>query len=282
MDEELLDIWKDGFERYLKTERNLKPRTYTDRRYRAMCFLKWCGKDFASISREDVLAYKEMLINKGLDNDTVNRHMLSCRYLFNYLEKELEPIRYLPVKKKVSQIPADSDIERLFRYCGNLTHFTILKVFVTTGIRSGELRYLSIGDVDFERRLLTIHYAKTQPDNVPISHETCKVLRDYLKARCQMKTLDGFQDILFPNQYGGRYTAEGLIKIFSRLGEKAGCKMRITPHKLRHYFATYCARRGTNAAVLQSLMRHSRIEMTARYIHLARHDVMDVYDKLFD
>jgi site-specific recombinase XerD len=118
MEESYLGIWEKGFRTFLRAEKNMKATTVRTRVYQVLAFLRECCKEFGDIDRMDVLRHKENLISRGLDNSTINKHIKSCQYMFEYLDKDWKPIPNLPYRVKVPEIPAESDVERLFRCCG--------------------------------------------------------------------------------------------------------------------------------------------------------------------
>jgi site-specific recombinase XerD len=147
--------------------------------------------------------------------------------------------------------------------------YAIIMTFLQTGIRLSELATLTLVDIDFENRLLTVRQGKGRRDRqIPLVDEEVKALRNYVRHRATELILD--DDILFLAKNGTSLNVSSVKAIVAKYVKKAGIRKRVSVHTLRHTFGAHKADKHMNIATLQALMGHKRKETTLKYIHLAR------------
>ena len=147
--------------------------------------------------------------------------------------------------------------------------YAIIMTFLQTGIRLSELANLTLEDVDFENRLLTVRQGKGRKDRqIPLVEEEVKALRNYLRYRATELILD--DDTLFLAKNGTSLNVSSVKAIVAKYVKKAGIRKRVSVHTLRHTFGAHKADKHMSIATLQELMGHKKKETTLKYIHLAR------------
>jgi site-specific recombinase XerD len=147
--------------------------------------------------------------------------------------------------------------------------YAIIMTFLQTGIRLSELATLTLEDIDFENRLLTVRQGKGRKDRqIPLVDEEVKALRNYIRHRATELILD--DDIVFLAKNGTSLNVSSVKAIVAKYVKKAGIRKRVSVHTLRHTFGAHKADKHMNIATLQALMGHKRKETTLKYIHLAR------------
>jgi integrase/recombinase XerD len=155
-------------------------------------------------------------------------------------------------------------VSRLFENVGCLKYRAVLMLCYGAGLRISEAIGLRVGDIDSERMLIRIVEGKGRKDRyVMLPERLLKVLRCYWRATHP-------KDYLFPSWREGRHITQPAVTLACRsAAERAGIAKRVTPHTLRHSFATHLLESGTDTRIIQALLGHSRIETTARYTHVS-------------
>jgi integrase/recombinase XerC len=148
----------------------------------------------------------------------------------------------------------------------------ILELLYATGVRVSELTGLDVSDVDRAERTVTVLGKGSKERMVPYGEAAAKALEGYLARRGRD---DG---ALFRNARGGRLTVRSVHTIVRRAARTAGITRRVTPHTLRHTFATHLLDAGADLRMIQELLGHSRLSTTQRYTHVAADQLMRVYD----
>jgi site-specific recombinase XerD len=147
--------------------------------------------------------------------------------------------------------------------------YAIIMTFLQTGIRLSELAGLTLEDVDFENRMLTVRQGKGRKDRqIPLVDEEVKALRNYLRYRATELILD--DELLFLANNGRSLNVSSIKAIVAKYVKKAGIRKRVSVHTLRHTFGAHKADKNMSLATLQALMGHKKKETTLKYIHLAR------------
>lgn len=183
------------------------------------------------------------------------------RSLFN---KELN-IRHLYPTRKPKTLPnylTLSEVKRMIDVVDNKKHLCIIKMLYGAGLRLGELLGLKLTDINSENMLIYIRKGKGNKDRVVMLSETLlKDLREYFKIYKP-------QEYLFEGQGGGAYTDKSVQNVVKNTALKAGIKKKVTPHTLRHSFATHLLESGTDIRYIQQLMGHQSIKTTEVYTHI--------------
>ena len=145
----------------------------------------------------------------------------------------------------------------------NLKHSCIISLLYSTGIRRNELINLKLQDIDSKRMLIKIHDAKGGKERITLlSEKMLTQLRTYFKNYRP-------KIYLFEGQKGGQYTAASVLKIVNTAGRKAGIKTKVSPHIIRHSFATHLLESGTSIRFIQQLLGHNSIKTTEIYTNVS-------------
>ena len=160
----------------------------------------------------------------------------------------------------------------------------ILEVLYSTGIRSGELRKLDIYDVNLHDKLIHIKNPKNKKDRlVPTGDKAKTALEEYLsKSRprlARVSNADSKENALFLSQYGKRMSKGSIPYILRTYSKKMNLGKRITPHCLRHSFATHLLGNGADLPIIQQLLGHTRIKTTQIYLQIAKPDLKRTIQK---
>jgi site-specific recombinase XerC len=150
----------------------------------------------------------------------------------------------------------------------------ILQVFLQTGVRVSELACLTVDDVDLERGMLRVTGKGMADRDIPLNKKATAALRLWLTARAPTE-----HRVLFTNRFGAPLGVRGIQKLVERYRRGAGIERRITPHSLRHTFATHKARQGVNAFQLRDYLGHATVATRQLYVHLGQDEARKVMEQ---
>ena len=226
---------------------------------------------------------------------TIARKLSAIRSFFYYMERnglgEGNPAADISTPKQGKYIPGYLPVDDMFRLLQGpdkkkplgLRDLAIIEVLYSCGIRVAELAGLDISDVDFNRRLVRIIGKGNKERIVPIGHKALEALKDYLEAVIPIKRKYGYThkggEPLFINYRGRRLSTRSVGSIIRRYAVECGLMTNITPHSLRHTFATHLLDGGADLRSVQELLGHVSLSTTQKYTHVSLDRLMEVYDK---
>jgi len=229
-----------------------------------------------------------------LRRSSIARKLSSVRTFFLFLEKEGlnrgNPAADISTPKLEKPLPAYLPVDDVFRLLARpnreeplgLRDLAILEVLYSTGIRVGELQGLDVANVDLDQRLVKVRGKGDRERIVPIGRQAVAVLRRYLAATCNLrKGCSGKlpRDPLFINFRGGRLSVRSMGRIVKRYVKETGLTHEISPHSMRHSFATHLLDGGADLRSVQELLGHQSLSTTQKYTHVSMDRLMEVYDK---
>jgi len=178
-------------------------------------------------------------------------------------------------QKLLPKVLSKSEVIAIIRQCGNIKHRCILSLIYSSGLRRNELIDMRISDIISERNQILIHKAKGNKDRYSIlSPYLISELRDYYKKYKP-------QEWLFEGRKSGsQYSASSIRNILNYASTKAGIKRRITPHMLRHSFATHLLEQGVDLRYIQVLLGHSSSKTTEIYTHVSNREIGKIVNPL--
>jgi len=165
---------------------------------------------------------------------------------------------------KLPKVLSKNEIKRILNSCNNIKHHCILILIYSAGLRRSELIDLEISNIDSERMVININGAKGKKDRISLlSINTLNLLRKYYKEYKPKK-------YLFEGSKGGKYSSTSIAKLLKNAANKAGIQKNVTPHMLRHSFATHLLEQGTDLRFIQELLGHSSSKTTEIYTHVSK------------
>ena len=238
-----------------------------------------------------VLDYLMKLQNDGKSAATVSRNLASIRSLYRFLQNEkfisLDPtmnIHSLKMEKKLPEILTNEEIERLLMQpdtteLKGCRDKAMLELLYATGMRVSEMIELKISDVDMDIGYINCNKgAKLRV--IPVYSLAKKAMKNYIEgARIHMLKPGSKEDTLFVNCNGGKMTRQGFWKILKKYAVSANISKDITPHTLRHSFATHLIENGADLKSVQEMLGHSDISSTQVYTQVVKNRIKDVYKK---
>ena len=281
-----MERYIEKFIRYLEVEKNYSGHTILNYRLDLEGFTKFLGDSL--IENVDYLTLRKYLAGlkeKNLSLRTIARRFSCLRSFFKFLTREgyfkTNPTLSLSTPKQDKHLPlflTEDEVARLIEAAvpkdeRGLRDRAILEAFYSTGMRISELSGLSIKDVDFIGGIIKVMGKGRKERIIPIGEQALSVIRQYLEKRKKQT------DVLFLNKSGNRITTRGIRNIVKKYIRIASIKQGVSPHTLRHSFATHLLNRGADLRSVQELLGHVNLSTTQIYTHLTTERLKSVYDK---
>lgn len=240
----------------------------------------------AKVTKTDIHEYLSYLAQLGLSGISRARKLAAIREYFRFLEVTevitKSPLLGIATPKKEknirSYLKAD-EYEKILQLAGgNIRDYAILQVFLQTGIRVSELCDLQMDNLDLQAGILKVANGKGMAQReIQLEKKGIQALKNYLNLREQ--TVMSQTSIVFLNRYGEPISERGIRKLVVRYRHKAGITKKITPHSLRHTFATYKAEHGVSPYQLQQWLGHQSLTTTQIYVHLGKQNAKKVMEQ---
>lgn len=285
------------FEEYLTVELGLAQNTrlayLRDLRLLQKTFNYKSSEELLEVNRQQLLAYLVQLRQAGRSASTVARKLASIKAFYRFLTAEryirrnpaevLEAANrglHLPKVLSVAEVDALLDTPNLGTPDGYRDK-TMLEVLYATGMRVSELVNVPLKNVDLKMQYVIVMGKGSKERMLPLGRTALHYLEHYISV-VRPQLLHGKPDsskALFVTSWGGPMTRERFYEIIVAYGQSAGLSKKVTPHMLRHSFATHLLNNGTDLRVVQELLGHADISTTQIYTHLDIERLREVYDK---
>lgn len=281
-----MDRYIEKFIRYLEIEKNYSGHTILNYKLDLGDFKKFLGE--SQVENTDYLVlrrYLAILKEKNLGARSVARHLSVLRSFFKFLTREgyikANPIASVSSPKLEKRLPSfltEEEISRLIEASipeneAGLRDRAILETFYSTGIRIHELANLNTDDIDCIGCIVKVRGKGKKERIVPIGDKAVTAIRAYLDKRKKKAPA------VFLNKNGSRLTTRGIRNIVKKYINISGIKQGVSPHTLRHSFATHLLNRGADLRSVQELLGHANLSTTQIYTHLTTEKLKSVYDK---
>jgi len=289
------DDWIDLYLHHSIVEKGLSRNTIEAyardlRRYSA--FLEE-HSDSASLaaSPDKIIYYFKLLRTDKFSPRSLARNISALKGFYKFLLQEgvLEesPLRHLRTPRITPRLPeilTGEDIERIIAQIKNEKppgprDRAMLEVLYATGLRVSELVHLSVHDVDLEVGYLRTKGKGAKERIVPIGRAAIRALKDYLQGSRRLSAAKAEGQTLFLGRGGRGITRQGFWKLLRRYAAAAGIRKKITPHTLRHSFATHLLEGGADLRSVQSMLGHADIATTQIYTHVSRDHLKRLHQK---
>ena len=291
---EKFEQYIDAYIRYLRLERNASPHTLRNYRSDLVQFLGFLHDPASGsparlkgIDRLVIRGYMAALQERGVGKRSLSRKISALRSFFRFLRREGllddNPARqvWLPrVEKRLPSFLTREEVESLLAAPSSSTLLglrdrAILETLYSTGIRVGALVAMNRGDVDLIGDLVRVREKGKKERLCPLGSWAVRALRDYLKAFPE----GGSGDPFFVNRSGRRLGAASVRKLLDKYIKQAAIGKKITPHALRHSFATHLLNAGADLRAVQELLGHESLSTTQIYTHVSQERLKKVYDR---
>ena len=221
----------------------------------------------ASITLPQVHEYNSQVILKSLYSVSYQRQFISAlKLFFSYVINssfDTEDLERPRKEKRLPEVLNKEEVKAILKNTSNTKHRAILSTIYSAGLRIGELLNLKLGDIDANRMLLHVVMSKGRKDRyIKMSQANLVLLRIYYKKYLP-------KVYLFEGSGGGRYSSGSIRKILGRACVKSAIRKRVTPHTLRHSYATHMLELGVDLRYVQAMLGHSKPETTMIYTHIS-------------
>jgi len=255
-------------------------------------FLAGRGRGVAEAQIRDVRAFLATLHARGLSRATMTRRIAAVRSLYKFLLREgrvsANPAALMRNVRREQRLPrflTVDEVEKLLEAPDASTwkgarDRAMLETLYGAGLRAGELVSLNDDDVDLAGEMVRVRGKGKKERLAPMGSYAVEALRRYLAVRNRTDLTGRDENALFINAMnGGRLTARSLRRIMNRYVNRAGLDSSLSPHSLRHSFATHLLNNGANLRAVQELLGHEHLSTTQVYTHLTPQRLKDTYEK---
>lgn len=289
----------EKFHNYLMVERNFSHYTvnaYIDDVRDFVDFLKEdnYGNIFSIIGTNIPNTYLAYMFNKKYSKKTISRKLSSIRGFYNFLvenkycsENPFDIVETPKIEKPLPKLVYPNGIKEMFEAIDTSTAIgkrdrAILELLYGSGIRVSELCGLEEKSIDFSDEMIKVFGKGHKERRIPINDFAIIALKDYIhigRPELVMKNEKEPTTILFVNHRGGPLTTRGVRVILNNIIDKTASKTHVSPHMLRHTFATQMLNGGADLRVVQELLGHAFLSSTQIYTHVSKEKIKDVYMK---
>ncbi len=279
----------DKFINYLKVEKNASGHTIKNYSIDLNSFFLFLdGKDIAEVDHLTLRRFLAQLRSKAYSKRTIARKLASLRSLFKFLYREghikSNPITAISSPKLDKKLPKFLDVGQVTRLIlkpdtasiAGLRDRAILETLYSTGIRVSELVGLDTQDIDFISGVVKVFGKGSKERMVPIGEEALGAIRRYNDKKDKREKT---RDAVFLNNRGGRLTDRSVRRMLDKYIQACAIEEKISPHSLRHSFATHLLDRGADLRSVQELLGHMNLSTTQIYTHVTMDRLKAVYDK---
>ena len=272
---------------YLSLERQLSNNTIDGYKRDLLDFYKFTNKSYKTVDKTDIINYISYL-NKKVGAKTINRHIVSIKNYFKFLEKNSYiknnpciDITGLKTPKKMPRVLSVEDIDKLLDIklidAYSYRNKAMLELMYSSGLRVSELLNLEINNIDFNMNLVRVYGKGNKERVVPIDDVATKYLFEYINLYRNTLLKNKVSDLVFLNSRGGKLSRQGFFKILKEIALEKGINKDISPHTLRHSFATHLLNNGADLRSIQIMLGHENIETTQIYTHVSNNFVKKNY-----
>ncbi len=284
---EKLDIIKD-FSDYLKTK-NYSNNSYISYLSDLYYFYMFIHKDLVKVTEEDIRDYLDYLNLQKEKTTSVRRKISTFKtfykflYLNNYIDKKDYPlvkIAYPKLEKKLPKFVYYNDLLEILKESLNdsdgIRDRLIIEMLYATGVRVSELVNIKYSDIDFNNRRIRVCGKGNKERIVYYGEYAEDALKEYMSTHKKNE-----ENYLFTNSRGGNLTDRGVRYIIDNIMNKLSIKVHVTPHVIRHTFATDMLNNGCDIKIVQELLGHSSLRTTEIYTHVTNERLKQVYYDCF-
>ena len=285
----------ENFKNYLKLERGLSMNSIESYEFDLIQFKNFIIENSINESPKKCSSSTvKRYLYKNFSNKKSRsqaRSISALKSFFNYLLFEgeinsspLNDIESPKIENKLPQVLTEDEIKRLISSVNLGSEFgqrnkTIIEVLYGTGIRVSELTELRLSNIFFNENILKVTGKGNKERFVPLGKIASIEIKKYLNDRDKLKINSKFSDILFLNRYGRQLTRSMIFKVINDSSKNAGIDKKISPHTLRHSYATHLLKNGADLRTIQLILGHESITTTEIYTHLDTYHLDEVLKK---
>lgn len=288
-------LWVDRFFDYLTVEKGLSKNTLDSYGRDVRRFLDFLEESEAhgleNVTKLDILSFRIRLRDQGLSDRSVARLQVTLRNLYRFLvserlldENPLDAMDAPKLTKKLPRILSEDEVERFLNQPDPSTPLGLrdkcmLEFLYATGLRVSEMVSLRLDQVNMEVGCARVLGKGGKERIVPFGEVAQTFLGDYLRKGRSRILRGRVSPYVFASPRGGRMSRQGFWKIIKKYGLMAGIREKLTPHTLRHCFASHLLDRGADLRSVQTLLGHVDIATTQIYTHVSRERLKRLHQK---
>lgn len=284
----------EGFIAYLKHEKNASPHTIASYRGDLLQLAQYLENKKLNLRDIDNIVLRgflAVLYDRGEKKSTVGRKLAAIRSFFQFCVRKCwmddNPAKVVSTPKQDKSVPSFLSEEEMQEFLDlpqtakplDLRDKAILELLYATGIRVSELVGICLEDVKFASRLIRIKGKGKKERLVPFGRMAEKSLRSYLRVRPLINKGQVEETNMFLNYRGQKLSTRSVERTVDKYIQRSAVRRKISPHSLRHSFASHLLSRGADLRVIQELLGHESLATTQKYTHLDLKHLLDVYRK---
>ena len=284
----------DKFNEYLEYELNYSELTikgYNEEINKFINYTKDNNINYKKINNDSVRYYLKYLDELKYSKNSVSRNLSALRTYYKFLVNEKlidnNPFKIISNPKKDKKLPNFlnyEEIEKIFESFEDNTPFNlrnrcIVELLYDTGVRVSELVNIKISDIDFNEKTINISGKGRKERIVYFGDYLYEVLNEYIKKGRNVLLDNNISDYLILNSRGNKITTRGIQQIIDKVVSDASLKHKISPHVLRHTFATHMLNGGSDIKTIQQLLGHESLSTTGIYTHITNEVLRSEYLK---
>ena len=275
----------EGFLNYLLIDRMLSGNTIKSYEFDIQSFFAFLSahkRHVKDVKKADLQHYLAQLYDRGFQATTVSRHLSTIRAFYNYLliegQVKANPCELIESPKLPKNLPTVLNLEEVTRLLdsfidkspNDIRNKAMIELLYASGMRVSELLDLDLPDLYLEMGFVRCMGKGAKERIIPIGEVAIKELEIYLSESRQVLLGTHKTNALFLNRLGSRMTRQGFWKILKQQARVAGIIKDISPHQLRHSFATHLTQNGADLRIVQELLGHADISTTQIYTHISK------------
>jgi integrase/recombinase XerD len=237
----------------------------------------YIDKPIDELTELEIRAYLKHLVLAGKSDSYLGQMVNAIKFYYEIvlgMPNRFYEIERPQKRERLPKVLSKADVVAMIKGTQNLKHKCIIGLIYSAGLRRSELLALTIGDIDSKRMTIRVVDSKGRKDRITtLSNTILQLLRLYYKDYNP-------NDFLFEGQKGFQYTGASILKVVDQAAKRANIAQKVTPHMLRHSFATHLLEDGTDLRKIQNLLGHSSLKTTEVYTHLAINYQVDINNPL--
>lgn len=287
----------NSFKRFLQIEKGLSPNSIYSYTYDLKKFHEYLAlnnKDILAATKDDVQQFlKFERVSKKNSSRTLARSLAAIRQFYNFLadadmdmeiENPASKIEAPRIEKTLPDFLTLKEVERLFASLSEADPFqlrdkTIFELLYSSGLRISEATELKFSDIDFDNSFITVVGKGDKERIVPINNEAKRIMQKYVKESRELIITGRETDYFFVSKKGSKLNRKSVWRLLKAYVANTKIKKNVTPHVLRHSFATHLVQNGADIRTVQELLGHVDISTTQIYTHMAKADLQKAHEK---
>ena len=263
---------------YLRFEKKYSENTISSYKRDLNKLNSYLKKDFTKLTKADIQKYIQNL-SKNKNSNTISRTISSLKSFYKFLEinkytntNPLTTIISPKTARKLPKVLSEEEVNKLLDINLNndfdYRNKAMLELMYSSGLRVSELINLTVNDVDLKNSLVRIFGKGSKERIVPLNDYATEALNNYILYHRPKLFKQKESNYLFLNNHGNQMTRQGFFKTLKKITKEKGIKSELSPHTLRHSFATHLLKYGADLRSIQELLGHSDISTTQIYTHI--------------